>query len=88
MLLGLQHRICCDDHQHCVGDWDIHPFGFVLGILQGMDVLWDATTLFVSGLHFTLKREEVDGMEATACGLEMVQEFDGRYLGVTELFRL
>ena len=32
------------------------------GILQGMNVLWDAIALFVSGLHCALKGEQVDGM--------------------------
>ena len=53
-----------------------------------MDILWDASTLFVSDLYFTLDHKEVHGVVAAACGLEMVQEFDGRYLGVIELFRL
>ena len=41
-------------------------------VLQVVDVLWDAIRIFVSILNFALKIEEVDGMEATTHGLEVV----------------
>ena len=76
--------ICGDDHEHGVRDGDLRSSGFSLGILQGMNVLWDAVTLFVSGLHGALKGEQVDGMEASTGGLKMVQEVDGLHSGVKE----
>ena len=62
VLLGLQHRAIGDDHQHGVRDGELRSSVFSLGILKGMNLLWDAITLFVSGMHSALKCEQVDVM--------------------------
>ena len=57
-------------------------------VLQVIDVLWGAITLFVRVLNFALKREEFDGMEAATHGLEVIKEVDGLDHGLVKLARL
>ena len=85
VLLVLQHRICGDDHQHCVGDWDFRALSFILSVLEVVDVLQDSFTLLVRILHVALESEKVQGMESTTHGLEVVEEFDRLHPGVVKL---
>ena len=51
----------CNDHQrqHCVGDRNLHSFGFGLIILQVIDVFWGPFTIRTHIFNLDLESEEV-----------------------------